>query len=44
MSSRTAVPARRGTWKVMTQRDEGAGLSALPVLGAGLRAVKVACG
>ena len=31
------------TWKVLTQRDEGAGLSALPGLGAGLRAVKAAC-
>jgi hypothetical protein len=31
------------TWKVMTQRDEGAGLTALPDLGAGLTAVKAAC-
>jgi len=31
-------------WKVMTQRDEGAGLTALPDLGVGLTAVKAACG
>jgi len=31
------------TWKVMTQRDEGSGLTALPGLGAGLTAVKAAC-
>jgi hypothetical protein len=43
------VPVQNGgsraprTWKVMTQRDEGAGLAALPGLGAGLTAVKAAC-
>jgi hypothetical protein len=32
------------TGRVMTQRDEEAGLTALPSLGAGLTAVKAACG
>jgi hypothetical protein len=31
-------------WKVMAQRDEGAGLTALPGPGAELTAAKAACG
>ena len=49
LSTRLLTTAQNGgsrasrTWKVMTQRDEGAGLTSLPGLGAGLTAVKAAC-